>query len=100
MVIAVLVMIEVKGLIVGESASPELREEIQTFVAGQPEVAEVLNVITLAWGDKVVIAVKARMAGAGAISGAQLVERINAVEARMQDRFPTAKWVFFEPDVR
>ena len=100
MVIAVLVMIEVKGLIVGESASPELREEIQTFVAAQPEVAEVLNVITLAWGDKVVIAVKARMAEAESISGAQLVERINAVEARMQDRFPTAKWVFFEPDVR
>lgn len=100
MVIAVLVMIEVKGLIVGESASPELREEIQTFVAAQPEVAEVLNVITLAWGDKVVIAVKARMAEAEAISGAQLVDRINAVEARMQDRFTTAKWVFFEPDVR
>ena len=100
MVIAVLVMIEVKGLIVGESASPELREEIQTFVAAQPEVAEVLNVITLAWGDKVVIAVKARMAEAESISGAQLVERINAVEARMQHRFPTAKWVFFEPDVR
>lgn len=100
MVIAVLVMIEVKGLIVGESASPELREEIQTFVAAQPEVAEVLNVITLAWGDKVVIAVKARMAEADAISGAQLVDRINAVEARMQDRFTTAKWVFFEPDVR
>jgi hypothetical protein len=38
--------------------------------------------------------------GALSISGAQLVERINAVEARMQERFPTAKWVFFEPDVR
>ena len=100
MVIAVLVMIEVKGLIVGESASPELREEIQRFVADQSEVAEVLNVITLAWGDKVVIAVKARMAEVERISGAQLVERINAVEARMQTAFPRAKWVFFEPDVR
>lgn len=100
MVIAVLVMVEVKGLIVGESASPELREEIERFVAAQPEVAEVLNVITLAWGNKVVIAVKARMAEAESISGAQLVDRINAVEARMQDRFPSAKWVFFEPDVR
>ena len=100
MVIAVLVMIEVKGLIVGESASPELREEIERFVAAQPEVAEVFNVITLAWGNKVVIAVKARMAEAESISGAQLVDRINAVEARMQDRFPSAKWVFFEPDVR
>ncbi len=100
MLIAVLVMAEVKGLIVGESASPEQREAIRHFVAVQPEVAEVLNVITLAWGDKVVIAVKARMAEAGRISGAQLVERINAVEARMQEAFPTAKWVFFEPDVR
>jgi hypothetical protein len=34
------------------------------------------------------------------ISGAQLVDRINAVEARMQEQFPTAKWVFFEPDVK
>lgn len=100
MVIAVLVMIEVKALIVGESAAPELREAIQRFVAAQPEVAEVLNVITLAWGDKVVIAVKARMADAEAISGALLVDRINAVEARMQAQFPSAKWVFFEPDVR
>ena len=100
MVIAVLVLIEVKGLIVGESAAPELRAEIARFVAAQPEVAEVFNVITLAWGDKVVIAVKARMAEAERISGAQLVERINAVEARMQERFPTAKWVFFDPDVR
>lgn len=100
MVIAVLVMVEVKGLIVGESAAPELREEIERFVAAQPEVAEVFNVITLAWGDKVVIAVKARMAEAESISGAQLVDRINAVEARMQEQFPTAKWVFFEPDVK
>lgn len=100
MVIAVLVMIEVKALIVGESAAPEQREAVQRFVAAQPEVAEVLNVITLAWGDKVVIAVKARMAGAEAISGAELVDRINAVEARMQAEFPQAKWVFFEPDVR
>lgn len=100
MIIAVLVLIEVKGLIVGESASPEQREAIRRFVADQPEVAEVLNVITLAWGDKVVIAVKARMAEAEVITGAQMVERINTVEARMQEAFPAAKWVFFEPDVR
>ena len=100
MLVAILVMIEVKALIVGESAAPEQRVAIEGFVAAQPEVAKVLNVITLAWGDKLVVAVKARMAEAEAISGAQLVERINAVEARMQAEFPQAKWVFFEPDVR
>ena len=100
MVIAIAVMIEVKGLIVGESATPQLRSEIESFVAGQPEVEQVLNVITLAWGDKVVIAVKARMHGMESCSGRQMVEAINAVEARMQERFPAAQWVFFEPDVR
>jgi len=34
------------------------------------------------------------------ITGLQMVDRINAVEARMQERFIGADWVFFEPDVR
>ena len=100
MAIAVAVMIEVKGLIVGESAAPALRAEIEAFVAVQPEVEQVVNVITLAWGDKVVIAVKARMRGMETQTGLQMVEAINAVEARMQERFPAAQWVFFEPDLR
>jgi divalent metal cation (Fe/Co/Zn/Cd) transporter len=100
MVIAIAVMIEVKGLIVGESAAPQLRAEIEAFVAVQPEVDQVLNIITLAWGDKVVIAVKARMRGMETQTGLQLVDAINAVEARMKERFPAAQWVFFEPDVR
>lgn len=100
MVIAIAVMIEVKGLIVGESAAPQLRAEIEAFVAAQPEVVQVFNVVTLAWGDKVVIAVKARMRGMETGTGLEMVEAINAVEARMQERFPAAQWVFFEPDVR
>lgn len=100
MVVAVAVMVEVKGLIVGESAAPALRAEIEAFVAAQPEVEQVLNVITLAWGGKVVIAVKARMRGMDEITGRQMVDAINAVEARMQARFVSAQWVFFEPDVR
>lgn len=100
MVIAVMVMIEVKGLIVGESAAPELRDEIQRFVAAQPEVAEVFNIITLAWGDRLVVAIKARMRDAESVSGARMVEEINAVEARLQAAFPAARWVFFEPDVK
>ena len=48
LVIAIAVMIEVKGLIVGESAAPQLRAEIEPFVAAQREVEQVLDVITLA----------------------------------------------------
>ena len=100
MLVAVVVMIEVKALIIGESASPEQRAEIEAFVAAQPEVEQVLNIITLAWGNKTVIAVKARMTDMERISGLAMVHAINAVEERMQQRWPQAAWVFFEPDVR
>lgn len=100
MIVAVAIMREVKGLIVGESVAPAEREAIEHFVAEQPEVERVLNIITLAWGAQVVIAVKAAMRDADGISGTQMIDRINAVEARIQARFPNARWVFFEPDVR
>ena len=100
MLVAVVVMIEVKALIIGESASPEQRAEIEAFVAAQPEVEQVLNIITLAWGNKTVIAVKARMTDMERISGLAMVHAINAVEERMQQRWPQAAWVFFEPDIR
>lgn len=100
MLIAVAIMREVKSLIVGESVAPETREELRRFIESQPEVERVLNLITLAWGEKMVVAVKARMADSGRISGDALIHAVNAVEARLQERFPSARWVFFEPDVR
>lgn len=100
MLIAVAIMREVKSLIVGESVAPETREDLRRFIESQPEVDCVLNLITLAWGEKMVVAVKARMVDSGTISGNALIHAVNAVEARLQERFPSARWVFFEPDVR
>lgn len=100
MMVAIVVMQEVKALIVGESAAPEMRADIAEFVAAQPEVERVLNIITLAWGNKTMIAVKAKMANMDGITGSQMVDAINAVEERMQARWPSARWVFFEPDVK
>lgn len=100
MAVALAIMVEVKALIVGESAAPEMRAEIEAYVGAQPEVDAVLNVITLAWGAKTMIAVKARMKDAESITGRELIDRINAVEERMQQRWPQARWVFFEPDLR
>ncbi len=100
MLIAVAIMREVKSLIVGESVAPETREDLRRFIESQPEVDCVLNLITLAWGEKMVVAVKARMADSGTISGDALIHAVNAVEARLQERFPSARWVFFEPDLR
>jgi divalent metal cation (Fe/Co/Zn/Cd) transporter len=98
MLVAGAVLYEVKAMIVGESAAPEMRADIEQFVAAQPEVDEVFRIITLAWGTQLMIAVKARMAHTD--TALQMVDAINAVEARMQLRWPQARYVFFEPDTQ
>ena len=59
---------------------------------------KVFRVITLAWGEQMVIAVKAKMKSG--YTGEEMVDAINVVEARMQEKWSNAKWVFFEPDVK
>jgi cation diffusion facilitator family transporter len=95
-IVAYLVTREVKALIVGESAEPELRQAIHTHIAKRAEVKQVLNLITLQWGDELMVAVQAQMQPQA--SDVALVEAINAVEASLQSTYPQIKWLFFEPD--
>jgi cation diffusion facilitator family transporter len=96
--VAVLLVIEIKSMITGQSAAPAVVAEIRGFLAAQPEVAELLNLITLQLGEAVVVAVKARMREEE--SALRLVEDINRVEAAVRTAFPQVRWLFFEPDVR
>ena len=96
MIVAVLVMREVKSLIVGESAEPRMRTDIRAHIAARPEVLQVLSLITLQWGDSIVVAVQAEMAPQP--SARALVDAINVVEDSIQTRWPAVQWVFFEPD--
>ncbi len=96
MVVAFLVMREVKSLIVGESAEPAIRRAIRDHVVARAEVRSVISLITLQWGDAIVVAVQAEMAPQP--SAAALVDAINVVEDSIQTRWPDVKWVFFEPD--
>jgi divalent metal cation (Fe/Co/Zn/Cd) transporter len=96
--VAVLLVLEIKSMITGQSASPDVEGQIRGFVAAQPEVAELLNLITLQLGDRVMLAVKARMREEQ--SALRLVEDINRVEGAVRASFPQVQWLFFEPDVR
>ncbi len=96
MIVAFLVMREVKSLIVGESAEPAIRRAIRMHIEARPEVVSVISLITLQWGDAIVVAVQAEMAPQP--SATALVDAINAVEESIQTRWPTVRWVFFEPD--
>lgn len=87
---------EVKSMIVGESASPEMRRDIEAFLRGRPEIRGIISLITLQWGRDVVVAVQAEMIDYD--HSRTMVEAINVIEADLQARFPVVRWVFFEPD--
>ncbi|MGA9335920.1 MAG: cation diffusion facilitator family transporter [Rudaea sp.] len=96
-VIAVFVAREVASLLIGQSAEPAMRAAIGDFVGAREEVECVFNLITLQLGPDLMVAVKAKMHGP--LSGDELIDAINRVEAAMKSEFPEIRWSFFEPDV-
>ena len=96
MVVALFVTREVKAMITGESAAPEVRTAILAHIEARAEVDSVINLITLQWGEQLMVAVQAKMHSQA--SDRALVDAINEVEASIQSRWPQAKWCFFEPD--
>jgi len=95
--VAIAVGIEVKSLLIGESAEPETVVAIREFLTARPEIAEVYRLITLQLGLEMMIAVKARMRESR--DATLLVEAINQVESALRAAFPQVRWIFFEPDV-
>ena len=95
-VVAGLLGIEIKGLLIGQSAEPETEIAIRRFIEERQEVARVFSVITLQLGGSLMVAVKVHMRGE---SANELVASINRIEAAVREAFPDIQWLFFEPDV-
>ena len=96
-IVAIALANEVKALLIGQGVEPRRRAELLAFLHGRPEVAEVLNLITLQMGPDVMVAIKARMASTP--DNLSLIEAINAVERDMKATFAEVRWSFFEPDI-
>jgi cation diffusion facilitator family transporter len=97
LLVAVLVGVEVKALLVGQSAEPQVLARLRAHLAAQPEVAQVYNLLTQQLGGEIMVAVKARMRPTGSEAG--LIEAINRVERSLRTEFAEVRWVFFEPDL-
>ncbi len=97
MIVAFFVTREVKAMITGESAAPEVNDAIKAHIESHPQVESVINLITLQWGEQLMVAVQAKMRRQE--SDLALVHAINEVEESIQQNWPQAKWCFFEPDI-
>jgi cation diffusion facilitator family transporter len=95
-VVAIGIAVEIKGLLIGQSADPETETRLRNFLESHPEIERVLRLLTLQLGTSVMVSVKVQMKAATA---AELVEGINRAERAMRAEFPEIQWLFFEPDV-
>ena len=95
--VAVLVGVEVKALLLGQSAEPLVVAAMRSHLEAQPAVAQVYNVLTQQMGNDVMVAVKARMEPQG--TDLKLIIAINEVERGFRTAFPQVRWMFFEPDI-
>jgi len=96
-VVAIFVGVEVKALLVGQSAEPQVLARMRAHLLAQPDVDSIYSLLTQQLGSEVMVAVKARMRPLA--TDVALVEAINRVECGLREQFPQVRWIFFEPDL-
>ena len=96
-VVASLLAVEIKSLIVGESADEGLRKQIQSIILENDNVNKIFSMRTLQLGTDIMLAVKVHMQKN--ISAKELMLSINATEKQLKREIPEIRWIFFEPDL-
>lgn len=95
MIAATRLAVEIKSLLIGESASPRTRRAIEKFLLGRHGIVALESLLTLQQGDDLLVAVRARMDKS--LSGPELVAVIAQTTQELRDAFPEVVWVFLEP---
>lgn len=96
--VAVFLAVEVKSLLVGEAADPEIAAAAAALAVEDPKITRVLRLITVQQGPgEVLVAVKLGFAEGMTVE--QVAGTINEFETRLRGRCPEVKWCFVEPDI-
>jgi cation diffusion facilitator family transporter len=97
-VIAVVLAIEMKSLLIGESAETEIRGEIRRTIEQSPAVRKLIHMRTLHLGpDELLVAVKVDFDAGLDLPG--LAAAIDDLEAAIRRQAPIAQVIYVEPDI-
>ena len=96
-VVAVLISVEVKAMLIGQSVDAHMRQQVREFLEQRPEITEVYNLLTLQLGNDVMVSVKAKMRVEQ--SALEMITQINTIERELKHQFPEVRFSFFEPDI-
>lgn len=99
--VAIFLAVEVKSLLVGESADPELETKLREVCSGHTEIEKLLRVLSIQQGPgEILVALKVKVR-AGLVTGGEpgsLCAVINSFEADVKAQIPAVRWLFTEPD--
>jgi cation diffusion facilitator family transporter len=97
--IAVILVVEMKSLLIGEAATPEQQRAVQDGIEATPGVRSLLHMRTLHLGpDELLVAAKIELEPG--LGTADVARAINAAEARIRAAVPIARAIYLEPDIR
>jgi cation diffusion facilitator family transporter len=97
-VIAVVLAIEMRSLLVGESATPEQTSKIRGAIESGPDVRRIIHMRTQYLGpDELLVAAKVELDRS--LSFADVVTAVNHTEQRIRTEVPQAELIYLEPDV-
>ena len=95
---AAILAVEMKSLLIGESASPEMQRMIVDALETGPELAQVIHMRTVHISpDSILVAAKVEVRDAD--TTAQVAAAIDTAERRVRSAVPIAKVIYLEPDI-
>lgn len=89
--------LETKGLLIGESADPEVVEGIRDMLRRIPEVDKVNEILTMHMGPDFIL-VNISLHVAGSAERARVHELFDAIDRCIKERYPKVRRVFIESE--
>jgi cation diffusion facilitator family transporter len=95
---AAILAVEMKSLLIGEAASPEMQRMIVAAIEGAPEPVKIIHMRTVHIGpDSILVA--AKIAIREADTATQVAAAIDAAEKRARAAVPIDLTIYLEPDI-
>jgi cation diffusion facilitator family transporter len=96
--VAIFLAIEMKSLLIGESATREAQDRIEAAIKSAPGVDRLIHIKTLHIGPEEVL-VAAKVGVTPTDAAADVADAINDAEKAIREVEPTARHIYLEPDI-
>ncbi len=97
-IIAIILVVEMKSLLIGESAARKTVEAIEAAIEIEPEVIQLIHLRTQHLGPEELL-VAAKVEFLHELTMVEVADAINRVERNVRANVPEARVMFIEPDV-